>query len=67
MPEDGILRSHRREILKSYIVSIWFKIYTTEGSCEHGEIPAGSQILEKFLSSCATGGFSRKSSVHAIS
>jgi hypothetical protein len=38
-----------------------------EGSCEHGNEPSVSikcSEMGKFLSSCATGGFSRRAQLH---
>jgi hypothetical protein len=35
-----------------------------EGSCEHGNEPSNAG---KFLSSCTTGGFSRRAHLHEIS
>jgi hypothetical protein len=34
-----------------------------EGSCEHGNEPLGSVKRWKFLSSCTTGGFSRRAEI----
>jgi hypothetical protein len=38
-----------------------------EGSCEHGNEPVGSIRFGKFLSSCTTGGFSRRAQLHVVS
>jgi hypothetical protein len=38
-----------------------------EGSCEHGNEPSGYIKRWKFLSSCTTGGFSRRAHLHEIS
>jgi hypothetical protein len=38
-----------------------------KGSCEHGNEPSGSKNVRKFLSSCTTGGFSRKARLHEVS
>jgi hypothetical protein len=38
-----------------------------EASCEHGNEPSGSINVGKFLSSCATGGFSRRTQLHGVS
>jgi hypothetical protein len=39
---------------------------TVEDSCEHGNEPSGSIKRRKFLSSCTTGGFSRRAHVHGV-
>jgi hypothetical protein len=36
------------------------------GSCEHGNEPSGSINVGKFLSSCVTGGFSRRAQLHEV-
>jgi hypothetical protein len=38
-----------------------------EGSCEHGNETSGSLNVGKFLSSCATDGFSRRAQLHGAS
>jgi hypothetical protein len=37
-----------------------------EGCCEHGNEPSGSINDGKFLSSCATGGFSRRAQLRGV-
>jgi hypothetical protein len=38
-----------------------------EGSCEHDKEPSGSIKFGKFLSSCTTGSFSRRTLLHEVS
>jgi hypothetical protein len=38
-----------------------------ENSSEHGNEPSGSINVGKFLSSCTTGGFSRRAQLHGVS
>jgi hypothetical protein len=37
-----------------------------ERSCGHGNEPLDSKNVEKFLRSCANGGFSRRAELHAV-
>jgi hypothetical protein len=46
-----------------WIGLIWLRI--GHGPCEHGNGPSGS-INVKFLSSCTTGGFSRRAQLHKV-
>jgi hypothetical protein len=38
-----------------------------EGSCEHSNEPSVFIKFGKFLSGCATGGFSRRAQLHGVS
>jgi hypothetical protein len=38
-----------------------------EDYCEHGNESSGSKDVGKFLSNCATGGFSRRAHLHGVS
>jgi hypothetical protein len=45
---------------------IWFRLWTSEGSCEHGNEPSGYTNVGKFLSNYVNGGLSRRAQIRGV-